>query len=345
MAAPRKFENLKFALYPNPEETWMFESYYRNGEWDAGKVSHYHPLQLAPAANILNYGQGIFEGMKAYRTADNAIVMFRPEENAKRFANSCEAMAMARVPEEKFLQAVKDTVVANAEFVPETTDGSRSLYLRPVCIGIEPQLGVKAAKEYLFYIYVSPVGPYYEGVGVIDLLVTDTHRAAPHGTGHAKAVCNYAGSMRPAREAVAQGFNGVLFLDARHDQYVEEAGAANLFALMEDNVLVTPKLGSILPGITRESIIRLAKEQYGMRVEERNLPIDELCNDALECFVCGTGAIITSVRKVSWESNTFNINRNDYQLAHRVYDDLIGIQLQQKPDPYHWVQTIVPAQK
>ena len=116
MAAPRKFENLKFALYPNPEETWMFESYYRNGEWDAGKVSHYHPLQLAPAANILNYGQGIFEGMKAYRTADNAIVMFRPEENAKRFANSCEAMAMARVPEEKFLQAVKDTVVANAEF-------------------------------------------------------------------------------------------------------------------------------------------------------------------------------------------------------------------------------------
>ncbi len=343
MSAPRKFENLTFSLYPNANETMMFECYYRNGKWEEGKITQFHPIQLSPAANILNYGQGIFEGMKAYRSENGSIVMFRPEENAKRFARSCEVMAMPKVPEELYMQAVKDIVIANQEFVPDSQGGKYSLYLRPVCIGIEAQLGVKPAKEYLFYIYVSPVGPYYSGVGVIDLQVTNFHRAAPNGTGHAKAVCNYAGSMRPAQQAIANGYNGVLFLDARHDQNVEEAGAANIFALFEDNVLVTPQLGSILPGITRDSIIRIAREQYGMKVEERNLPIDELCNDAIECFVCGTGAIITSVNNIAWDNKVYNVNSNKFQLAHKLYDDLLGIQLQKKPDPYNWVRTIIPA--
>jgi branched-chain amino acid aminotransferase len=143
MSAPRNFDNLTFSLYPNANETMMFECYYRNGKWEEGKISQFHPLQLSPAANILNYGQGIFEGMKAYRAVNGSIVMFRPEENAKRFAHSCEVMAMPKVPEELYMQAVKDVVIANREFVPESQGGKYSLYLRPVCIGIEAQLGVK----------------------------------------------------------------------------------------------------------------------------------------------------------------------------------------------------------
>jgi len=340
MAIPGKLENLSFTLYAHADQTMMYESYYRNGAWEAGKITPYHNLELSPAASILNYAQGIFEGMQAYRSVTGNIVMFRPLENAKRFANSGRIMAMPPVPPEQFMQAVRDVVIKNEAFIPESNDGSHSLYLRPVCIATEPQLGVKAAKEYLFYIYVSPVGPYYDGVGVIDLLVTDIHRAAPHGTGHAKAVCNYPVSMRPREEAVTKGYNGVLFLDARHDRFVEEAGAANIFALLEDNTLVTPELGSILPGITRDSIIRIARERYGMTVEERPLPIEEICRKTKECFVCGTGAIITSVRSIHWKETTYNINKNDFQFARKIYDELIGIQLQRKADPFDWVEII-----
>ncbi len=344
MAVSRKLENLSFTLYAHADQTMMYESYYRNGKWDAGKITPYHNLELSPAANILNYGQGIFEGMKAYRSVKGNIVMFRPLDNAKRFANSARIMAMPPVPSEQFMQAVRDVVVKNEEFIPESTDGTHSLYLRPVCIAVEPQLGVKAAKEYLFYIYVSPVGPYYDGVGVIDLLVTDVHRAAPHGTGHAKAVGNYPVSMRPREEAIAKGYNGVLFLDARNDRFVEEAGAANFFALLDDDTLVTPELGSILPGITRDSIIRIARERYGMSVVEKQLPIETVCQKTKECFVCGTGAIITSVRSIYWKDTTYNINKNDFRFARKIYDELIGIQLQRKTDPFNWIEIIQAAE-
>ncbi len=340
MSKISKFEKLTFALYSGASETMMYESCYQNGRWDEGQLVRFHHLSLSPAANILNYGQGIFEGIKAYRSVKDNIVMFRPEENARRFVNSCHTLAIPEVPPEKFLQAVQEVVLANEAFIPESQDGSHSLYIRPVCIGIEPQLGVRAAKEYLFYIYVSPVGPYYDGVGVIDLMVTDVHRAAPHGTGAAKAVCNYPVSMKPREDAIAKGFSGVLFLDARHDRYVEEAGAANFFALMADNTLVTPQLGSILPGITRDSIIRLARERYGLSVQERPLAIEEVCGQATECFVCGTGAIITSVRTIQWKDRAYRFEKNDFELAHQLYNDLIGIQLQRLEDPYGWVKVV-----
>lgn len=340
MSTKKDFGDLKFSLYHAAHEMQMYESYFRNGRWDEGQLVPFHNLELSPAANILNYGQGIFEGMKAYRSARGKIVMFRPMDNARRFRNSCRKMAMAEVTEEKFMDAVRRVVISNRDYVPDSDGGRFSMYIRPVSIGIEPMLGVRAAREYLFYIFASPVGPYFDKVGVVRLVVTDVHRAATHGTGDAKAVCNYPVTMPPREKAIAEGYDGVLFLDCVHDRFVEEAGAANFFALMGDGSLVTPQLGSILPGITRDSIIHLARELYGMKVVERELSIDELCKEARECFLCGTGAIITSVSEIGWKGRNYNVNKNDYQLAHRLYEHLGGMQQQTKEDPFGWVVEI-----
>lgn len=337
MAAKRDFSNLTFSLYKNAHEMKMYESYYRGGAWDKGKTVPFHNLELSPAANILNYGQGIFEGMKAYRSVKGNIVMFRPEENAQRFARSCRKMAIPEVPVDKFMNAVRQVVLQNEEFIPDSDDGKYSMYLRPVCIGTEPLLGVRASKEYLFYIFASPVGPYFDKVGIVSLWVTEVHRAATNGTGDAKAVCNYPVTMGPKIEAQKKGFDEALYLDTLHNKFVEEAGAANFFALMEDGTLATPNLGIILPGITRESIIRLAREVLAMKVAERELSVEEVCTGAKECFLCGTGATITSVREISWQNKTYNVNKNDYQLAHKLYDLLIGIQLEREKDPFGWV--------
>ena len=341
MAKVRDFNNLTFSLYKDAGDMKMYESDYRDGNWDAGRIVPFHNIELSPAANILNYGQGIFEGMKAYRTVKNKIVMFRPEENARRFLHSLEQMALPAMTSDKFLEAVFDTVKANHEFVPPSTDGKHSMYLRPLCIATEAMLGVKAGKECLFMVYASPVGPYYSGIGVVRLIVTATHRAASNGSGHAKAVSNYPVTMRPRQDAIDAGFDGALFLDTKHDRYVEEAGAANVFALMEDGTLVTPKLGSILPGITRASLLHLAANKFGMTVKEIDLDIEDFCKHTRECFLTGTGATITSVSEVSWQGEVYNINKNDFQLAHKLYKALIGIQLQQEEDPYGWITEVM----
>ena len=341
MANNRDFNNLTFSLYKDVGDMKMYESDYRNGNWDDGRIVPFRNIELSPAANILNYGQGIFEGMKAYRTVKNNIVMFRPDENGKRFLRSLDQMALPAMTLEKFEAAVLDVVKSNHEFVPPSTDGRHSMYLRPLCIATEAMLGVKAAKECLFLVYASPVGPYYPGIGVVRLLVTSTHRAASRGSGDAKAVSNYPVTMRPREEAIKAGFDGALFLDTRHDRYVEEAGAANVFALMEDDTLVTPKLGSILPGITRASLLHLAADKFGMKVKEVDLDIEDFCLHAKECFLTGTGATITSVSEVSWKGKIYNINKNDFQLAHKLYNTLIGIQLEQEEDPYGWITKVM----
>lgn len=330
-------DDLSFTLYPHSHEMKMFESYYRDGRWDEGAIVDFHNIELSPAANILNYGQGIFEGMKAFYSSKGHIVMFRPEENARRFVRSSRKLAIPEMTEQKFLNAVKHLVLANREFIPRSDDGRCSLYVRPVCVGIEPLLGVRAAREYLFFIFASPVGPYFHKVGQVRLLVREISRATPNGTGDAKAVCNYPVTMRPKQEAKAQGFDDVVYLDPCENKYIEEAGAANFFALMEDDTLVTPELGSILPGITRDSILRLAREVYGQKVEERPLSVEEVVHHAKECFVTGTGAIITSVSELGWNGQVYNVNRNEFRLAHRFYDELTGIQLQKKADPFNWV--------
>ncbi len=340
MARTINCDELTFSLYPYEHEMKMYESYYRDGRWDDGAIVGFHSIELSPAANILNYGQGIFEGMKAYYSAKGNIVMFRPQENARRFVRSARKLAIPEISEEKFMEAVRRMVLANREFVPQSEDGRCSMYLRPVCIGIEPLLGVRASLEYLFYIYASPVGPYFDKVGVVKLVAKEISRATPNGTGDAKAVCNYPVTMAPKKEAKKEGFDDVIYLDPCENRYIEEAGAANFFALMEDDTLVTPELGSILPGITRDSVIHLARTEFGLKVEERKLSVEEVVQRAKECFVTGTGAIITSVSHIGWRGETYPVNRNEYQLAHRLYDRLTGIQFQREEDPYGWVTVI-----
>jgi branched-chain amino acid aminotransferase len=340
MAREIDCSTLTFSLYKQAHEMKMYESYYREGEWDNGAIVDFHDIMLSPAANILNYGQGIFEGMKAYYSARGNVVMFRPDENARRFVRSAEKLAIPGMTEEKFLTAVEDLVKANREFIPKSDDGKCSLYLRPVCVGSEPLLGVRAAREYLFYIFGSPVGPYFDKVGIVKLVARNVNRASPNGTGDAKAVCNYPVTMRPKQEAISEGFNDVIYLDPLHNKYIEEAGAANFFALMKDGSLITPPLGTILPGITRDSVIQLAREVYKIKVIERDLSVDEVVSDARECFVTGTAAIITSVSDIGWKENVHNINHNNYQLAHQLYDKLIGIQLQKEEDIFNWVTVL-----
>ncbi|MFZ0391234.1 MAG: branched-chain amino acid aminotransferase [Calditrichia bacterium] len=340
MARQINCDNLTFSLYPHAGEMKMYESYYRNGKWDDGAIVDFHNIALSPAANILNYGQGIFEGMKAYYSKKGKVVLFRPEENAKRFERSAEKLAIPGITAGKFMQAVKDLVKANREYIPKSDDGRCSMYLRPVCIGIEPLLGVRAATEYLFYIFASPVGPYFDKVGIVRLIAKEVNRASPHGTGDAKAVCNYPVTMAPKKQAKAEGFDDVIYLDPQENRFIEEAGAANFFALMDEKTLVTPPLGSILPGITRDAVIRLAKEEFGLSVEERNLDVKETAQKARECFITGTAAIITSVSEIGWRGEVYSVNRNDYQLALKLYERLIGIQLQSEEDPYGWITEV-----
>ncbi len=340
MARQINCDELTFSLYPHAGEMKMYESYYRNGEWDKGAIVDFHNISLSPAANILNYGQGIFEGLKAYYSKKGNIVLFRPQENARRFERSAAKLAIPGLTAEKFMQAVNDLVQANRDFVPKSDDGRCSMYLRPVCVGIEPLLGVRAAKEYLFYIFASPVGPYFDKVGIVRLIAKEVNRASPYGTGDAKAVCNYPVTMRPKQEAKAAGFDDVIYLDPVENKYIEEAGAANFFALMNDGRLVTPPLGSILPGITRDSVIRLAKEVYELEVEERDLSVEEVVKNAREVFITGTAAIITSVSDIGWNGSVYNMNHNEYRLALKLYDKLVGIQLQQETDDYEWVTVV-----
>lgn len=340
MARQINCNELTFSLYPYAHEMKMYESYYRDGKWDEGAIVDFHSISLSPASNILNYGQGIFEGLKAYYSQKGRIVLFRAEANARRFEKSAEKLAIPGITAEKFLQAVHQMVIANKEFIPKSEDGRCTMYLRPVCVGTEPLLGVRASKEYLFYIFASPVGPYFDKVGIVRLIAKNVNRATPHGTGDSKAVCNYPVTMKPKKDAKAEGYDDVIYLDPIENKYIEEAGAANFFALMDNGSLVTPPLGSILPGITRHSVIQLAKDFFDLDVQERDLSVEETLKSARECFITGTAAIITSVSQINWKGEVYNINRNEYRLAHRLYDKLVGIQLQREADPYGWVTVI-----
>jgi branched-chain amino acid aminotransferase len=340
MAREINCDELTFSLYQYAHEMKMYESFYSEGEWDTGAIVDFHYISLSPAANILNYGQGIFEGLKAYYSVKEHVVLFRPEENARRFEKSAAKLAIPGLTAEKFNQAVIDIVKANKDFIPKCDDGRCSLYLRPVCVGIEPLLGVRAAKSYLFYIFGSPVGPYFDNVGIVKLIAKKINRASPYGTGDAKAVCNYPVTMAPKQEANLQGFNDVIYLDPIENIYIEEAGAANFFALMDDDTLVTPPLGTILPGITRDSVIQLAEKVYNIKVIERDLSVDEVVKHSQECFVTGTAAIITSVSDIGWKGKVYNINHNNYQLALKLYEKLINIQLQKEEDLFKWIHVV-----
>lgn len=269
-------------------------SKWSNGSWDEGKLVEDNTLAISEASTALHYGQQCFEGMKAYRTKEGKIQLFRPDRNAARLNDSCRRVLMPEIPEEKFIDACIQLVKANAEYVPPYGSGA-TLYLRPFVIGVGDNLGVRPAPEFIFSIFAVPVGPYFKGGMVpVNFITSDFDRAAPYGTGAAKVGGNYAGSLMPHKVAVDKGFADCIYLDPATHTKIEEVGAANFFGITKDNKFVTPKSPSILPSITKYSLLHVAKEYLGLEVEERDVLVDNL-DEFKEAGACGTAAVITPI--------------------------------------------------
>ena len=291
---------------------------------------------------MLQYAQTCFEGLKAYTTEDGHIVTFRPDLNASRMKDSCERLQMPVYPEDKFVEAVTKVVEANAAYVPPYGSGA-TLYLRPYMFGSSPVIGVKPAEEYQFRIFATPVGPYFKGgVKPLTIRVSDFDRAAPNGTGHIKAGLNYAMSLYPIVSAHEEGYDENMYLDPKTRTKVEETGGANFLFVTKDNKVVTPKSSSILPSITRRSLMIVAKEYLGLEVEEREVYLDEL-KDFAECGLCGTAAVISPVGKVVDHGTEicFPSGMTDMgPVTKKLYDTLTGIQMGRIEAPKGWIHVI-----
>ncbi len=315
------------------------------GEWHNATVGPRGPIALDPAAAVLHYAQEIFEGLKAYRQADGGIALFRPQANAARFNQSAARLAMPALPEDLFVEAVRQLVAADRNWFPSVDGGS--LYLRPFMIATEAFLGVRPAKQYKFLVIASPAGNYFKsGAPAVSIWVSDYTRAAPGGTGAAKCGGNYAASLVPQAEAIARGHDQVVFLDAAEHRWIEELGGMNLYFVMDDGSLITPPLsGTILPGITRDSIMLLAREE-GLTVREERFSIDQWRDDAasgrlVECFACGTAAVVTPVGRVSGRSVDFTIGSGGPgQLTGRLKARLVAIQRGEVADTHGWVMKL-----
>jgi len=308
-------------------------------QWQPGEMKPYGDITISPAAGVLNYGQGLFEGMKAQRSVNGGIVLFRPEHNSARMNDGADRLGMPTVPEEMFLDAVEQVVAANARWVPPT--GKGALYIRPVLWGTGAILGVAPSPSYTFMVYVCPVGPYFKGgMHPIALKVSDDyHRAAPGGSGEVKAIGNYAPGMMPSMNAKKEGFAEVIYLDAVEHRYIEEVGAANFFCV-KNGVIHTPELtGTILPGITRASIIELARHR-GYEVVEEKVEI-QFVLEADECFCAGTAAVISPIGAIcQGDVCTMYCNNEVGPVTREIYDALGGIQTQAAPDIFGWVKAV-----
>lgn len=313
--------------------------------WHDGKVTARAPLALDPACAVLHYAQEVFEGMKAYRTAKGEIVLFRPDMNATRFARSAERLAMPVMPESLFIQAVEELVKIDRDWVPS---GAGSLYLRPFMFASEAFLGVRPAQEYIFCVIACPVGPYFKGGDKpLKLWVSDQYtRAAPGGTGAAKCGGNYAASLIAQAEAAEHGCDQVVFLDAAEHRWIEELGGMNLFFVMNDGSMITPPLtGTILPGITRTSLIEIARG-FGMKVSEAPYTLDQWRADAesgklSEAFACGTAAVVASIGEIVSSSGSFRVkNAQGATVASKLKEQLVGIQRGSIADSHGWVRKL-----
>ena len=319
-----------------------YVSNFKDGAWDDGVMTADDTVVISECAGVLQYAQTCFEGLKAYTTEDGHIVTFRPDLNAKRMADSAKRLQMPVFPEERFIEAVEKVVAANEAFVPPYGSGA-TLYIRPYMFGSNPVIGVKPADEYQFRIFVTPVGPYFKGgVKPLTLRVCDYDRAAPHGTGHIKAGLNYAMSLYAIVDAHEQGYDENMYLDAATRTKVEETGGANFIFITKDNKLVTPKSDSILPSITRRSLMTVAKDYLGMEVEEREVLIDEV-KDFAECGLCGTAAVISPVGKIvnHGEEICFPSGMTEMgPVTKKLYDTLTGIQMGRIEAPEGWIKVI-----
>ena len=319
-----------------------FVANFKDGKWDDGVLTEDSNVVINECAGVLQYAQTIFEGMKAYTTEDGRIVTFRPDLNASRFADSARRLEMPVFPEDKFVEAIKETVKANAAYVPPYGSGA-TLYVRPYMFASSSVIGVKPAEEYQFRVLTTPVGPYFKGgAKPITIKVSDFDRAAPHGTGHIKAGLNYAMSLHAIVTAHAEGFDENMYLDAATRTKVEETGGANFIFVTKDNKVVTPKSNSILPSITRRSIMYVAKEYLGLEVEEREVFIDEV-KDFAECGLCGTAAVISPVGKIvnHGEKICFPSGMDEMgPITKKLYETLTGIQMGRIEAPEGWLVEI-----
>ncbi len=319
-----------------------YVSNFKDGAWDEGTLTADAQVVLNECAGVLQYAQTVFEGLKAYTTEDGHIVCFRPDLNAERMMDSAKRLVMPQFPKERFMEAVKQVVAANAEFVPPYGSGA-TLYLRPYMFGTNPVIGVKPATEYQFRIFCTPVGPYFKGgVKPLTICVSDYDRAAPHGTGHIKAGLNYAMSLHAITEAHHNGFDENMYLDAATRTKVEETGGANFLFVTKDGKVVTPKSDSILPSITRRSLLYVAKEYLGLEVEEREVYLDELENMA-ECGLCGTAAVISPVGKIVDHGKEICLPSGMTEMGpvtKKLYETLTGIQMGRIEAPEGWICVI-----
>ena len=321
---------------------YRYVSNYKDGKWDEGTLSTDANITINESAGVLQYAQTCFEGMKAYTTVDGRVVCFRPDLNAQRMIESCQRLEMPVFPQERFIEAVEKTVRANIDYVPPYGSGA-TLYLRPYMFGSNPVIGVKPAEEYQFRIFATPVGPYFKGgAKPITLRVPDFDRAAPRGTGHVKAGLNYAMSLHAIVDAHKQGYNENMYLDPKTGTKVEETGGANIIFVTKDNTVVTPKSNSILPSITRRSLMYVAEHYLGLKTEEREVFIDEV-KDFAECALCGTAAVLSPVGKIVDHGKEILIPSGMNEMGaitKKLYDTLTGIQMGRIDAPQGWIREI-----
>lgn len=331
--------NLGFG-YVNTD--YRFVSNFKNGAWDEGTLTQDPMVTINECAGVLQYAQTVFEGMKAYTTEDGRIVTFRPDLNAERMEASAKRLEMPVFPKERFIDAVIQTVKANAAYVPPYGSGA-TLYIRPYQFGTNPVIGVKPADEYQFRVFTTPVGPYFKGgVKPLTIRVSDFDRAAPRGTGHIKAGLNYAMSMHAIVDAHNQGFDENMYLDPQTRTKVEETGGANFLFVTKDGKVVTPKSDSILPSITRRSLIQVAKDYLGLEAEEREVYLDEVA-DFAECGLCGTAAVISPVGKIVDHGKEICFPSGMTEMGpvtKKLYETLTGIQMGRIEAPEGWIQVI-----
>jgi branched-chain amino acid aminotransferase len=324
----------------------MFIAEWKVGQgWVDARIQPYAPFTLDPACLVFHYAQEIFEGLKAYKWPDDTITLFRPEMNARRFNISAERMCMPQVPEELFLGGIEQLVNLERDWIP--TAPSTSLYIRPTMIAVEPVLGVKPSDHYYFYVILTPVGAYYaSGFNPVKIMVEDRYvRAVPGGTGEAKTGGNYASSLKAGLEAKKKGYDQVLWLDGMERRYIEEVGAMNMFFAYGKTVVTAPLEGSILRGVTRDSVLKLATT-LGFQVEERKIDITTIMNDirsgkVTEAFGSGTAAVITPVGSLCFKEESLVIGTGGVgPLTQQLYDTLTGIQYGTRPDQFGWLRKI-----
>lgn len=327
--------------YALKETEYRYRAYTKNGVWEKGNLTTNPNITIHEGSNVFHYGQGLFEGLKAYKHKDGRVFMFRPELNFIRMNEGLERIVAPKISKEIFFDGIDSVVKANVNDIPEYGT-QQSLYVRPFVIGHGMNLGVKPSDEYLYSVFCAPVGTYFKGgLSALEFVTTDYDRASANGTGKVKVAGNYGASLYPRQIAKDAGYAGVIYLDPLTHTKIDEVGAANFFAITHENVLVTPKSSSILPSITKRSILYLAEHYLGMKVEERECFIDNI-SEFKEAGACGTAAIITPIKAITHKGNRYQFGDGEVgPTVRKLYDLLIGIYYGDIEAPKGWLREVI----